>query len=331
MYREAANGMTPLEIARGLSAESVPTWGRAGAWSHIYVRKILLSEATTGTYTPHKVVRSFNSSKAATRRRPLQPIAGYYPAVVTAALFKAAQKTLNARKKDRKSPPSKAKASHILSALGSCGLCLGPMTTVTHGSGERLRPFLACSAARNGRGCEYRAILLERVERALFGLANRRTLVELAGTALSSPSSSVTKPGIDRSTLDKRRADLLQQLGSIEAQQIDIEDGDTANQSAIAALTARQEDVGRQLALVEVQLIKSALPARLQDVAIEMGSFHRDRLNKNKDAESVARANAALRDVLSRILVHVAGKDDGKRDQLELHWLGGRVSMLDVS
>jgi DNA invertase Pin-like site-specific DNA recombinase len=81
IFKMADGGLGQHKIAQRLNEQRTPTWGgrgkqrRAECWHRSYVRKLLTNSAVVGTFTPHQ------KSKDTKKRRPLDPIANYFPAV----------------------------------------------------------------------------------------------------------------------------------------------------------------------------------------------------------------------------------------------------------
>lgn len=336
MFREAATGKTPLEIARGLNSDCLGTWRSAREWSASYVRKVLTNAAAIGTFTPHRVQHVARDEGETLRRsKPLQPIANYFPKIVTRGLFDQVQAILRAHKKERPSlttlKSSKSRMQqNVLAGLARCDLCGSLMIRVLNGSGNNRKPFLVCSAAKNRKVCVYRAIALWGIENALFELAGRRKLLEAASIQQPSTPSSMKDKG---PSLHERREELLGQWRRLEARKIDLEEAKTEEQArrssanAMVAIAEAQNAIEAKLAAVETQLQRLSTPQKLMRTAIALGEMHTHWLGKNDDATSIGRANAALRAVLSKVVIHFR---PGNQGELQLHWLHGGVARLEV-
>ena len=79
IFELAAQGVGARVIARRLNAEKVPTLRNGKRWHISTVGKILRSRAVIGEFQPCKLVDG--------KREILEPIPGYYPAVVPMELF----------------------------------------------------------------------------------------------------------------------------------------------------------------------------------------------------------------------------------------------------
>jgi DNA invertase Pin-like site-specific DNA recombinase len=73
----ALQGVGLLSIVRRLTDQGVEPWGWSGAWNHAYVHKILTDRRLIGEHQP----------RDRTGRPEGEPIAGYYPAVLSPELF----------------------------------------------------------------------------------------------------------------------------------------------------------------------------------------------------------------------------------------------------
>jgi hypothetical protein len=97
MFEWCAAGQGTFGILQRLLREGVPPIGRTGKWERSYIRKTLSNPAAVGTYQPQ------NGSRK--RARDGEPVEGFYPAVVSAALFDAAQKAMRGRDGKSGRPP----------------------------------------------------------------------------------------------------------------------------------------------------------------------------------------------------------------------------------
>lgn len=126
---------------------------------------------------------------------------------------------------------------------------------------------------------------------------------------------------------------MLSEWAALEVQAIDAEErsAETHEQEAealVAKLRRRQSKLAAELANIDrqtaAQTAKDQLSANLMRVAIELGKLSTLRHRGTNDAESIGRANSALRAVLSKIVIRP------KQDKLDLHWLHGGVAVLEM-
>jgi DNA invertase Pin-like site-specific DNA recombinase len=97
MFEWCAAGQGTFGILQRLLREGVPPIGRTGKWERSYIRKTLTNPAAMGTYQPQ------NGSRK--RTRDGEPVDDFYPAVVSAALFNAAQRAIRGRDGKSGRPP----------------------------------------------------------------------------------------------------------------------------------------------------------------------------------------------------------------------------------
>jgi DNA invertase Pin-like site-specific DNA recombinase len=97
MFEWCAAGLGTFGILQRLLREGVPPIGRTGKWERSYIRKTLTNPAAMGTYQPQ------NGSRK--RTRDGEPVEGFYPAVVSAALFDAARRAMRGRDGKSGRPP----------------------------------------------------------------------------------------------------------------------------------------------------------------------------------------------------------------------------------
>ena len=314
-------------IADFLKRQRYPTWGNstrapATEWRPAFVTKILRNPAVIGVFTPNRIVREFQGATVEGVPLLSQRIEGYFPAVVTRALFNLVQSTwveaVKRRPRGRQANASDKQQENAIAGIAVCSECGSVMTRVVHGSRKtgRVSAHIVCSRAKNRRDCEYKTASLKRIEETLF-----------QATAEWSVDHKSSSHVLD---LRRQRDELLGQWGKLESQIIGLH---TRSSSKVERLLERQRETGSQLASVERQLAATGVTVhrtKIKEAMSAVNGMRAFRLGDTSEAGSVGRANAALKTVLSRIVVRIGGNNTRKRDQLELHWLGGGVSTLEV-
>lgn len=139
-------GVGQHKIAEAFNVEGLETWGSGQFWQRSYIAKVLANPAVVGTLVPH-VVDYVDGTK---RRMPLDPVFGYYPAVVAPETFADVQALQEAGAASR-GRHAHAPISNILAGLAACPQCSRTMTRVQ--KGKRSLPAFVCVAAKNGAGC----------------------------------------------------------------------------------------------------------------------------------------------------------------------------------
>src|SRR5438445_3401471 len=74
IFKLTLKGVGQDSIAKQLNKKHVPTFGRAKVWQRSYIAKITSNPAVIGIFHPHL--------KQGGKRKPLDPVTGYYPPVV---------------------------------------------------------------------------------------------------------------------------------------------------------------------------------------------------------------------------------------------------------
>jgi len=153
-------GVGQHKIAETLNVEGVKPWGRGGHWHRSYIAKILQNPAVIGSFAPH--VMEYEGTKKA--RRALQPLQGYYPAVVSDAAYAEVQALRTAGAASRGRHATNV-ISNVLAGLAKCALCGRTMTRTN--KGKRSLPAYVCTAAKAGAGCAYRSVRYAWVDMAI--------------------------------------------------------------------------------------------------------------------------------------------------------------------
>jgi DNA invertase Pin-like site-specific DNA recombinase len=165
VFREAATGKGQHGIAEGLNRDGVPTFGhrgRCGAyWHRSYIVKLLSSDTVVGTMTPHRMDHSTGKPK----RVPLEPVQGYYPAVVPMEDWQAVQALGQSRTPLRGRHANAGIVRNVFGGIARCAHCEGAVIRVSKGPGWE---YLVCAKAKAGAGCHYRTARYPAVEKALL-------------------------------------------------------------------------------------------------------------------------------------------------------------------
>lgn len=300
IVRDFLRGVGKHSIARDLNTSKVPPFGRAKHWQRSYIDKILTSPTLIGTFVPH--IEEHKGGKL--HRIPQEPVEGYYPAVIDAGTWERLQAV------NRKSPLRGRHAGralqNVLSGLARCPRCDSTMTRVSKGSRRRAgKPFLVCTRAKTGAGCEYRAVPCDAIEDALT--KNYRAIVD----DMPSPDAALDREWRSAeaavSELEGRIGDLMAHLERRPSDALARRIAEL-EVSLMAAKKARDEVAARATG-AESRVLKLKLDAL--GTAIRARPMNRERIN------------AALRELLDKVVI------DYRSGYLEFHWrAGGESSIL---
>lgn len=131
IFQLSLEGNGKSHIAKALNTQGVPPFGRGKGWHPSSVQKILESEATLGTYQPHRVTKAQNGSRSRTPEG--DPIRGFFPPVIDEATFLRAR----AVREERRIPTGRKgiRLSNLFTGLAKCAICGGPMHFDNKGEG----------------------------------------------------------------------------------------------------------------------------------------------------------------------------------------------------
>lgn len=284
IFKDADNGVGQHLIAHQLNQQGVEPFGdgarKATFWHRSYIAKILSNPAVIGVFVPHEI-REVNGKRV---RRALDPIPGYFPPVVSKAMFDRVNVRLDAGTTPRVRA-AKGQVSNIIAGLAKCPSCESTMTRVNKGA-KNGTPYLVCTKAKAGAGCQYRQVKLTLIEAAVehYCLPGR----------LDPPSGD---EGLDAEFKDNQDA-WADVTDAIEHILIAIEQG-TSSEALTRRLSKLEHD------LLEIEAERDALSLR-------MSSSHKRVIKKRIDnltgafldrTTSITQRNLALRDVFSSIVV----------------------------
>lgn len=283
----AGKGIKP--IAEMLNREGVERFGGGKIWYTAYVAKIADSAAAMGTLVPHVIEHVKNSDKKVLRA--LEPVPGYYPAVVDEALFARVRAM-----RERPSPPTRnSDIKSMLAGLATCPKCGGRVTRISKGPKTRPSRYLVCMRAKMGGDCTYKSIRQDLVEQAI-----------IAHLPMKTRSSSVEAEESIRDI--GRNLDKLNTTIANFVEQISIAPSHHLSEHLQLAERMKHDLVSR---LEGAKFLASPLTQKL--IRQAMGE-----LTKLVKAEplDINRINGRLRQCFSKVEVDV------ELGELRLHWRG---------
>jgi DNA invertase Pin-like site-specific DNA recombinase len=297
IFMKAGSGWGQHRIAQWLNERQEPTWGgkgkqrKADGWHRSYVRKLLTNSAVVGTFTPHLRETDADSKRT---RRPLDPVEGYFPAVVERELFeRVASRT---RAPAARGKNATAAPASIFAGVLRCVHCSGLITRVSKGK----HVYLVCSRAnrRGFKGCEYQAVRYRDVEDTLR--QNARHIIEEAPR------------GLETEELEAEIANLDVVADVIAEQASDLADELIGQKSA----TLRQRLRDKEADLERTRETLRVLRARRDTLS---KPYVRRRLATLREALrrkplNVTQVNNALKEAVSKIVL------DPKAGTLTIHW-----------
>ncbi|MGE8940660.1 recombinase family protein [Leptospira interrogans] len=245
----ALKGNGQHKIADILNDKGILTFSpKTEAWGRSYVKKILENPAAVGTFIPHETEHSEDGRKA---RKPLEPVQGYYPAVIDAERFERVQAM---RAGGTRTPVDRSghQIANALAGLARCPKCGSTMTRVSKGpSGGR--PRLVCTKAKRKAGCGYKQVILENVEETI-----RDNIGQLIATA-PSPDESLEdhwqKVSTDIEGTEEGISNILEEIArgnsspALSRKLRKLED-------ELAALQARQADLSQRIGAATSGVLK---------------------------------------------------------------------------
>lgn len=169
VFKMTLRGMGQHAIAETLNQERVPVFGRGKRWHSSYIVKIVASPTVIGTLVPHQLEHKDGKRK----RKPLDPVPGYYPAVVDAETFQRTQSLKDRARAPLRGRHAKKELQNIFGGLARCPRCGSAMVRVYKGKPPKGGTYLACSKAKEGAGCKYHAVRFDYVERAFLESAGQ--------------------------------------------------------------------------------------------------------------------------------------------------------------
>jgi DNA invertase Pin-like site-specific DNA recombinase/transcriptional regulator NrdR family protein len=302
IYEMTLKGMGQNIIAKTLNTERVPVFGKGRKWHRSFLVKLLASPAVVGTFIPHTI--DYKDGKK--KRQPQAPVKNYFPDIVDRETFERVQ----ALKVDARSPlrgrhVNNGQLNNIFGGLAHCPVCGDSMTRVN--KGKRSKPYLVCSRARDGAGCQYRSVSYDKAEKTFLEDYNRVLHRAVRGDKAAKIQTEIEQieKGIDVTKEQIER--LLDALPSKHSPTIDkkirgLEDNLELLEKKREELYTRKEAASGLLFNKNIKALREALKRRPLDKT---------------------EVNLILRQLLSRIVI------DYKSGTLVFQWkTGGETELL---
>lgn len=139
------SGYGRTRIIRKLNEGKIPVFGRGVGWHESYVTKILFNRSVLGEFQPHHMVDG--------KRVPCgDPVADYFPAVISEADFYKAKASTQSRR--LRAGPIGAKVSNLFTSIIKCAYCGSSMRFQDKGNSPKSGgKRIVCSNSIRGNGC----------------------------------------------------------------------------------------------------------------------------------------------------------------------------------
>lgn len=170
IFRLAREGVSIDRIAAHLNQTKVPPMGNRGknnrvkAWNAGYVSRILTSKAVLGEFTPH--AGSLRHGKAK-ERRALEPIQGYYPAIISEDEFYTVQTMLKNRRKQT-GPRKSGQPTNLFTGLVKDAWDGSAMSVAQKGADHPDKMLVSYAASVGTAGSRYMGIRYSEVEAVIL-------------------------------------------------------------------------------------------------------------------------------------------------------------------
>ncbi len=281
------DGLGQHAIAAKLNAARTPTFKGSEMWHRSYIKKLLGNPAVIGRFTPH----TFNVMDGRKVRTPTEAIDGYFPAILDEETFGK----VAAMSSGRGLWAGPAATANILAGLAKCPACGSTMTRVNKGGRKGGKPYLVCTKAKTGAGCQYRQVKLQMVEDAVM------TLGTYLHDLTPSPNVEYETKYREMRILEETVSDQI--LNLVEA----VAKGDTSKavRDAIVAYETELDRIRGELAEL-AKLAADTITNRIENTV--------DTFRSTVEEGDVAKINATMRQLFNKVVV------DYDTGYLRLHW-----------
>ncbi|UJW75798.1 recombinase family protein [Rhizobium sp. SL42] len=299
IFDQTLKGVGQHSLAHALNTEGVSVFGRGKMWHRSYINKMLADENVIGRFTPHRVER-VDGKKV---RIPTETIDDYYPAVIEREAFERVAAMIGGRPRSSRAP-----IANVLAGIARCPLCDATMTRVNKGAGPKQgKPYLVCTRAKVGAGCDYKQVRLEDIEHAIS------YHVEELWRGLPSPNAALQAQWEELLLQQDVLSDEIDRL--VEA--VALSGQSRALLDRLHNTEVQRDEISAQLEKIEDQIADS-LTNRVQDTVRDLVTRVQE-----ENAEP-ARINAILRQLFTKVVV------DYRDGQLGFQWRHAEDEWTDI-
>lgn len=188
IFELAANGYGYTKICQYLNQKGIPSPGKSSSWG----------TSTVGTIIRNKTVLGHLEMKDGT-------IENYYPAVITAEEWAAAQPRPITKRR------SSARKANLFTGLLYCGDCGGRMqvdSTTDHQKGTSSR--MVCQRSRRGQGCKITPWRMNEFERSFLKFVHEIDVASLIGKPTLDP-----RLGLQIDAITQKITDIESKIGNL--------------------------------------------------------------------------------------------------------------------
>lgn len=232
-------------VAQHLNQKGVPVFGRGKFWHRSYIAKILTNRAVLGEFHPTELISG--------KRTIIEdPIASYFPPVITEEKFLLARAAITRRTNNNRGRKG-VNFSNILSGFTFCGRCGSRMALRNRGPLPKGGKWLVCSNKQVSGGCNAPEWKLNDVEENLFKHIREVSFHDLLS---NDPSNEVTLEN-EIATLDSKKIDSEKKIARmVEAISEDglIPDSKIPFVEKINAVTLLSKSIEKEIAEKKAEL-----------------------------------------------------------------------------
>jgi len=317
VFNLACSGYGTYSIAKLLNTRGDKPWGSpkrtavrsktssdSAIWRESYIKKILTNRAVLGEFQPHRLETSLDNKRL---RVPVgDPLTGYYPRVISDAMFRDVALAIERRRTSGKGRKGTGYAN-VFSGLLSCGLCTSGMRYLDKGAPPKGGKYLRCSSAVSGGACKAKAYRYEAVETVILSALDSLDAQKIL-SGVSAPRQLDDKKD-EREAARKRVEENTKKITRLN--QLLVSDDGEVPLSTLTMLRELERQVSsdeQQIKHIddEIDELLAVDPVRRRKVLDEI----RGAIGDLTDAEGRAKARRALAGELQRMISAISVKPE---------------------
>jgi len=325
IFKEYADGVSPREIAIGLTRDNIPTPHGATHWNHqtfigarlgaghrrgllgnrLYIGEIIWNARHT-VRDPETGTTSKRQSADAERVIVSVP----QLRIVDQKLWDEAHRVWQSKSEEKFGPGGCVKrravvprGQHLLSGLLRCAVCSGQMTMSNKSKGIQ---YVSCAAAFSNSSCSHRkGYNIELLQKLILDgfrthLTDPKPIAEMARSLHSEYAAEAKKNSGQKAAAEKKHNQLVVQIDRLVAA---ISDSDEPLPGLLASLKTKEaERVGlaERIRLLGADNVVALHPNVIEDYRVNVEKLHKA-LTKNAENPEI---RTAFRNMLDSIMVH---------------------------
>lgn len=323
IFTEYAKGVSPADIANGLTRDNIPSPAGAREWSHqsfiggggktgLLGNRLYIGELT---WNKHHYDRNPETNSVVARVNPEDQhlvVSVPHLRIVDQPLWDAAQAVRRGRSVAKFGPNGMTtravipRGDHLLSGLLRCGQCNGDMIVVSKSRGEQ---FVSCAAARTKATCEHRkSYSIDGLKKLVLdnfrdNMVDPKRHAEALRAAHTEYAALAKKNSGEKGAAEKQRNRLVVQIARLVSAISDSDEPLPALLDSLKKKEAERVGLEERIRLLGADNVVHLHPKVIDTYKETIEKLHKKLSTNSDDIET----KTAFRNIMDSIVVHPTG------------------------